>query len=65
MRRRVYLQSLGCPKDLVDSELMLGLAAQAGAEIVLDPADADVLVVNTCGFIGDAKGAWVGTFLDC
>ena len=55
MARRIYLQSLGCPKNLVDSEQMLGLAARAGAEIVLAPEDADVLVVNTCGFIGEAK----------
>jgi hypothetical protein len=55
MKPKVYLRSLGCPKNLVDSEVMLGLAARDGAEIVLDPVAADVVVVNTCGFIGDAK----------
>jgi ribosomal protein S12 methylthiotransferase len=64
MGRRVYLQSLGCPKNLVDSEQMLGLVAQAGAEIVLDPNEADVLVVNTCGFIGEAKKESIEAILD-
>jgi ribosomal protein S12 methylthiotransferase len=64
MPKRVYLQSLGCPKNLVDSEHMLGLAARAGAEIVLDPADADVLVINTCGFIGAAKRESIEAILE-
>ncbi len=64
MARRVYLQSLGCPKNLVDSEQMLGLVARAGAEIVLDPADADVLVINTCGFIGEAKKESIEAILE-
>lgn len=55
MAAKVFLQSLGCPKNLVDSEMMLGLIARDGAEIVLDPEAADVIVVNTCGFIGEAK----------
>src|SRR5574341_2385988 len=55
MRPRVFLQSLGCPKNLVDSEMMLGLATREGATVVLDPSGADVLIVNTCGVIGDAK----------
>jgi ribosomal protein S12 methylthiotransferase len=55
MSAKVFLQSLGCPKNLVDSEIMLGLVARDGGEIVLDPEAADVLIVNTCGFIGDAK----------
>ncbi|MCX8072369.1 MAG: 30S ribosomal protein S12 methylthiotransferase RimO [Candidatus Binatia bacterium] len=52
---RVYLESLGCPKNRVDSEIMLGLAHQEGAEIVTDPEVADLVVVNTCGFIDAAK----------
>ena len=55
MGAKVFLQTLGCPKNLVDSELMLGLIARDGAEVVLDPETADVLIINTCGFIGDAK----------
>ncbi len=61
---KVFLQSLGCPKNLVDSELMLGLIAREGAEIVLAPEAADVLVVNTCGFIGDAKKESIDAILD-
>ena len=47
--------SLGCPKNLVDSEVMLGILKGAGLELTADEAQADILVVNTCGFIGDAK----------
>ena len=47
--------SLGCPKNLVDSEVMLGILKHAGVELTANEADADILVVNTCGFIGDAK----------
>ena len=47
--------SLGCPKNLVDSEVMLGILKGAGLELTADDAQADILVVNTCGFIGDAK----------
>lgn len=61
---KVYLQSLGCPKNLVDSEIMLGLVRQAGAAIVTDPETADVLVVNTCGFIGPAKRESIDVILD-
>ena len=47
--------SLGCPKNLVDTEVMLGLLRQAGFALVADPAQADVLLVNTCCFIADAR----------
>ena len=53
--RRVALVSLGCPKNQVDAELILGRLAAAGAEIVLDPEEADLLVVNTCAFIDSAR----------
>lgn len=49
-----YLVSLGCPKNLVDSELMLGLLEQAGWEFAEDPQQAAILLVNTCGFIQSA-----------
>ncbi len=52
---KVCVVSLGCPKNLVDSEVMLGILKEAGAELTTDEALADVIVVNTCGFIGDAK----------
>ena len=52
---KIGLISLGCPKNLVDSEVMLGLAQKAGHELTSDAASADVLVVNTCAFIDSAK----------
>ncbi|MGD0947005.1 MAG: 30S ribosomal protein S12 methylthiotransferase RimO [Candidatus Binatia bacterium] len=64
MGAKVFLQSLGCPKNLMDSEMMLGLIARDGGEVVLDPEAADVLVVNTCGFIGDAKKESIDAILD-
>jgi ribosomal protein S12 methylthiotransferase len=56
--------SLGCPKNLVDSEVMMGLAASRGYEITADAAEADVLVVNTCGFIESAKQESVDAILE-
>lgn len=61
---KVTLISLGCPKNLVDSEEMLGALADAGYEIVPDPAEADAVVVNTCGFIESAKEESVDAILD-
>src|SRR5258708_675053 len=52
---KIGLVSLGCPKNLVDGEVMLGYARQAGHEITADARDADVIVVNTCAFIDNAK----------
>jgi len=52
---KVHLLTLGCPKNLADSELMLGALTQAGFQVTLDPDDAQVLVVNTCAFIEAAK----------
>jgi len=56
--------SLGCPKNLVDSEVMLGLAQQSGHQLTRDAADADVLVVNTCAFIDKAKQESIDTILE-
>ncbi len=53
--KKVGMVSLGCAKNRVDSENMLGMLRQKGFEIVNDPAEADVLFVNTCGFIESAK----------
>lgn len=61
--RTVYLVSLGCPKNRVDSEVMLGIADGSGFEVVDDPAQADVIVVNTCGFIDTAKKESIDTIL--
>ncbi|MCU1299287.1 MAG: ribosomal protein methylthiotransferase, partial [Acidobacteriaceae bacterium] len=48
---KVGFVSLGCPKNLVDSEVMMGMLAHAGAELIQRAEDADVIVVNTCSFI--------------
>src|SRR5262245_39660261 len=58
---KIGLVSLGCPKNLVDSEVMLGLAQQAGHELTNDSSAADVLVVNTCAFIDKAKQESIDT----
>ena len=56
--------SLGCPKNLVDSEVMMGILDHAGAQITTHPANADVLIVNTCAFIESAKQESVDTILE-
>ena len=61
---KVGMVSLGCPKNLVDSEVMLGLAQQSGHQLTPDAADADVLVVNTCAFIDKAKQESIDTILE-
>jgi ribosomal protein S12 methylthiotransferase len=61
---KVGLISLGCPKNLVDSEVMLGLARDAGHELTTDAAEADILVVNTCAFIDSAKQESIDTILE-
>jgi ribosomal protein S12 methylthiotransferase len=61
---KIGLVSLGCPKNLVDSEVMLGLARDAGHELTSDAAEADVLVVNTCAFIDSAKQESIETILE-
>ena len=52
---KIGMVSLGCPKNLVDSEVMLGLAQQAGHQLTRDVSEADVLIVNTCAFIDKAR----------
>jgi ribosomal protein S12 methylthiotransferase len=61
---KIGLISLGCPKNLVDSEVMLGLAQDAGHELTNDPATADVLIVNTCAFIDAAKQESIDAILE-
>jgi ribosomal protein S12 methylthiotransferase len=53
--QKVHMVTLGCPKNVADSELMLGMLAESGFEMTTDPGIADVLVVNTCAFIEAAK----------
>jgi ribosomal protein S12 methylthiotransferase len=63
-RTKVGFVSLGCPKNLVDSEVMMGMLARAGAELTPAADDADVIVVNTCSFIGSAQQESVDTILE-
>jgi ribosomal protein S12 methylthiotransferase len=61
---KIGFVSLGCPKNLVDSEVMLGMAEKEGHEITADASQADVLVVNTCAFIDRAKQESIDTILE-
>jgi ribosomal protein S12 methylthiotransferase len=61
---KVGFVSLGCPKNLVDSEVMMGILAQAGASLTPSADDADVIVVNTCSFIDTAQQESVNTILE-
>jgi ribosomal protein S12 methylthiotransferase len=61
---KVGFVSLGCPKNLVDGEVMLGLAREAGHSITPDAKDADVIVVNTCAFIDEAKEESINAILE-
>jgi ribosomal protein S12 methylthiotransferase len=60
----IFMASLGCVKNRVDSEVLLGLATRAGYRIVSDPSKAALIVVNTCGFIGDAKRESIDVILE-
>ena len=61
---KIGFVSLGCPKNLVDSEVMLGMAEKDGHQITADASQADVLVVNTCAFIDRAKQESIDTILE-
>jgi len=61
---KVGFVSLGCPKNLVDSEVMMGMLSQAGARLISRAEDADVIVVNTCSFIESAQQESVNTILE-
>src|SRR5438552_708072 len=61
---KVGFVSLGCPKNLVDTEVMMGQLTAHGHELTPDPAEADVIVVNTCSFIDPAKQESVDTILE-
>ena len=60
---KIGLISLGCPKNLVDSEYMLGILGQKGFEITLDTDKADIVIINTCSFINEAEKESVRTVL--
>src|SRR5690606_13105027 len=62
--KKVGFVSLGCPKNLVDSEVMMGRLAESGYEITNDADQADTVVVNTCGFIESAKQESIDAILE-
>jgi len=61
---KVYIESLGCPKNTADSEFMAGLLKFSGCEIVKSPEKADVILINTCGFIEPAKEESIETIFE-
>lgn len=64
MKKKIGMVSLGCPKNLVDSEIMLGLLKDRDFEITNDEADAEIIIVNTCGFIESAKQESINAILE-
>jgi ribosomal protein S12 methylthiotransferase len=62
-KRTIHFVSLGCPKNRVDTEIMLGVSGEVGYQHVDDPANAEVIVVNTCGFVEAAKQESIETIL--
>ena len=61
---RILLISLGCDKNLVDSEFMLGSLLDEGYELVDNEAEADIIIINSCCFINDAKMESIETILE-
>ena len=61
---KIAMINLGCPKNLVDSEVMLGLLAQQGFELSDEAEKAEVVVINTCGFIDAAKQESINTIIE-
>ncbi|HET6438264.1 MAG TPA: 30S ribosomal protein S12 methylthiotransferase RimO [Anaeromyxobacter sp.] len=64
MATRVHIRTLGCPKNRVDSEVMLGTLSEAGFRLVEDPSEAEVVVINTCGFIESAQVESIDAILE-
>ena len=61
---KLYIETLGCPKNFNDSESVRGIWEKAGGQIVSDPEEADIVIVNTCGFINDAKVESIDSIFD-
>ena len=61
---KCFIETLGCPKNFADSESAAGILERAGHQIVRTPAEADVIFVNTCGFINDAKEESIDRIFD-
>jgi ribosomal protein S12 methylthiotransferase len=64
MMRSFAIISLGCPKNTVDSEILKGGLIQAGMEYQSDPAEAEAVIINTCGFIRSSKEESIETILE-
>lgn len=64
MADKIGMVSLGCPKNQVDAEIMLAKLEDAGYLLADDPYDADLVIVNTCGFIEDAKREAIDSILE-
>ncbi|MBF0526889.1 MAG: 30S ribosomal protein S12 methylthiotransferase RimO, partial [Deltaproteobacteria bacterium] len=64
MREKVHLVSLGCPKNLVDSQVILGGLVLQGYDICEEAGDADLIIVNTCAFVQEAVEEGLSTILD-
>ena len=64
VKEKVSMVSLGCPKNLVDAEVMLGYLAREGFEVTTNEREADIIIVNTCSFIKEAKQESIDTILD-
>lgn len=64
IKQKVSMVSLGCPKNLVDAEVMLGVLSQNNFEITTDEKEADIIIVNTCSFIKEAKQESIDAILD-
>lgn len=64
LKYKIAMASLGCAKNLVDTENMLGFLAEKGHTFVNTPETADIIIINTCSFIGDAKEESINTILD-
>jgi ribosomal protein S12 methylthiotransferase len=62
--KRIGFVSLGCEKNLVDTEVMMGMLGRRGYALTSQPVEADVIVVNTCGFIDKAKKESIDTILE-
>src|SRR5580765_2951553 len=63
-KKKIHFVSLGCPKNRVDSEVMLGVATGEGFTITDEASEAEVIVVNTCGFVGEAKRESIDTIFE-
>ncbi len=61
---KILLESLGCSRNQVDSEIMLGRLTAAGHQIITDPVQADIIIINTCGFISTASQEAVDVILE-